>query len=180
MVSFQEVLDFWFSSEVKEKWYAKDHGFDRLIADKFGNLIDLVNNGELSNWQSDPKGSLASIIVLDQFTRNIFRDTPKSFAYDKKALLLAKNVINNKHAQEINLSMRSFVYMPFMHSEELSIQEQSLELFGTLKSSVSLKFAKEHYDIIKRFGRFPHRNKILERKSTDQEIKFLEQEHSGF
>ena len=136
-----------------------------------------VAHGECATWRQTPEGRLAEIIVLDQLSRNMFRDTPQSFAFDGQALFLAQECIRSGDDKKLASQQRHFAYMPYMHSESLVIQKQSLELFGSLGP---IKYAQAHYDIIERFGRFPHRNKILDRTSSDEEVAFLKEPGSSF
>ena len=168
------VLDFWFSQENKTKWYVKDEKFDKQIETNFAALLEKASLKQLKSWQETPNGSLALIILLDQFSRNIYRNTPKSFVFDKQAIMEAKLAIDKGFDLQVDEDKRAFMYMPFMHSENLQDQEDGIEHF------VNVKYAIEHKDIIQRFGRFPHRNKILGRESTKEELYFLENEHSGF
>lgn len=180
MESYKQVLDFWFSSRVQPLWFVKKTDFDSEIIEKFKMIHNLATSGMLSKWQVDVNGCLALVIVLDQFSRNIFRDQKEAFAYDEQARSISEQVIYRGDDELLDMKGRVFLYMPFMHSESLIDQERSIDLYRNLGMDVNLNFAIEHRDIIARFGRFPHRNKILERNSTDAETLFLENEHSGF
>ncbi len=177
---YQEILNFWFDENNKSMWFKKDIVFDKKIIDKFENLYKQASNGELSSWLDTPESSLALIILLDQFPRNMFRNSPKAFASDNLALTYAKLVIKKNYDKKISSDKLAFLYMPFMHSEKLADQNQSVALFGKTGLTKNLEYAKEHREIIVRFGRFPHRNAILQRKTTDEEDKFLKEEHSGY
>ena len=178
-MNYQEVIDFWFNNQ--NKWFAKDRQFDCEINDKFLLLYQQAVKSELSEWRNSPLSMLALIIILDQFPRNIFRDDPRAFSSDKLALSLTKKALelgfNKKMPDKNHLK---FLYMPLMHSEDLPDQELSLKLFKELQDEISYGHAKAHHDIILRFDRFPHRNKILNRKSTTQEIEFLTEPNSSF
>ena len=180
MQAYERVLAFWFSDEVQPLWFAKNADFDQKIIEDFGKIHELAVSDKFSSWQSHIRGALSLIILLDQFSRNIYRDQKQAFAYDEKALLVSEHVINQGNDTLLDVKERVFLYIPFMHSELLSDQEKSVELYRSLGLEINLKFAIEHRDIIARFGRFPHRNKILGRDSTDEEKLFLEKEHQGF
>ena len=174
------VYTFWFEELTPEQHFAKDDAMDARIARRFENTVQCVLQGAHDSWQDTPRGLLALIICSDQFTRNIFRDTPKAFSGDAKALAwslfaVARGDLENSTAME-----RMFLLMPMMHSEDLSIQEASLPLFARHTPERTYDYAKQHYDIIKKFGRFPHRNSILSRTSTEAEKDFLKGENSSF
>ncbi len=175
----QEILNFWFVECSPSDWWKKDSNFDQLIKYRFGNLHAKAIKGELFSWRNSPLGSLAEIIVLDQFSRNIYRDSPESFANDIVTVVLAQAAISKNFDQQLSIDERSFLYMPFMHSESLLIQQQGQPLFKSLAQDNTINFAKQHIDIIVRFGRFPHRNRVLGRKSTAKELEFLTN-HNGF
>lgn len=177
---WQEVLDFWFKEVTPKQWFEKDDAFDKLIASRFMGLVAQAKAGELAPWRSEAKGALAEVILLDQFSRNVYRDQPESFAADPMALALAQCAIEKGQDLELSEIERSFLYMPFMHSESLVIHEQAVGLFESLGLANSLEFEKRHKAIIERFGRYPHRNEILGRVSTDEEMEFLKQPNSGF
>lgn len=177
---YQEVLDFWFNEIDSELWFQKDTDFDNKIITRFGKLHQQAVQGELSAWRHSPKGALAEIILLDQFSRNIYRDQPESFAADPMALALAQVAIQNGFDQALSLSERSFLYMPFMHSESAVIHEEAVKLFRSLGIVNNLDFELKHKKIVDRFGRYPHRNAILGRKSSPEELAFLEEPNSSF
>jgi uncharacterized protein (DUF924 family) len=174
----QDIFDFWFSNEVKVKWFAKDVNFDQEIRDKFEIYYEAAKTGILDSWENSPLGTLALIIILDQFPRNMFRGTDLSFATDYLALAHTKKAIEKNFGAELTKEQKQFLYMPLMHSENLENQMLSVELFSRLHENN--EFAIKHMEIIKRFGRFPHRNDILKRKSTDEEITFLSGPNSSF
>jgi len=177
---WQEILDFWFSELESKQWWIKDENLDREIESRFGALHKAAIAGELSDWRTEPAGRLAEIIILDQFSRNIYRDRPESFAYDNMALVLAQEAIRVGADQIFEAPEQAFFYMPFMHSESSVIHEVALKLFDQPGVEFNLEFEEKHKAIIDRFGRYPHRNKILGRESTPDEIKFLTQPDSSF
>lgn len=170
--SSQQVLDFWFSAGPK-KWFTKDDAFDGHIREQFLSLHQEAASGNVDNWSSTAEGTLALIIVLDQFSRNLHRNSPLAFASDAKALVLSQTAIDKRQDVEFPQDVRSWIYMPFMHAEELKMQEKCIELFSTIDSPGNMKAAITHCDIIRQFGRFPHRNEVLGRTSSAEELKFL-------
>ena len=172
----KEILDFWFSQTARSKWFAKDPAFDSKITQKFLSTYQLAKQQDL-DWPESPESYLALVILFDQFPRNIFRNKPEAFATDSMARDIAKKAIAKGFDSQLSDEHRKFFYMPFMHSEKLSEQEYSVELFTKLGNN---KYAILHRQIIERFGRFPHRNEILERQSTEAELKFLKEPGSKF
>jgi uncharacterized protein (DUF924 family) len=179
-MNYQTIIDFWFSKETQPHWFAKSDAFDQLIQEKFGHTLEQAKAGELWTWRESALGRLAEIIVLDQFSRNAYRDKPESFAQDPLALGLAQETIRLGLDLELEPEQRSFLYMPFMHSESKIIHLQALQLFEALGNPINLDFEKKHQVIIERFGRYPHRNEILNRMSTPEEVDFLKQPNSRF
>lgn len=177
---YTDVLDFWFDTLSPADWWKKDSHLDNLIKTKFLELHRQASSGELSEWRNTPLGSLAEIIILDQFSRNIFRDTSQSFAFDGIALVLAQVAIKNNFDKTLEPTQRAFLYMPFMHSESALIHEQAKELFSQPQMEVNYEFELKHAAIIEKFGRYPHRNSILGRESTPEELEFLKQPNSSF
>ncbi|GGW79625.1 DUF924 family protein [Alteromonas halophila] len=175
-----EVLDFWFSELSPKQWWQKDTKLDATIAQRFGDVHRQAVACELDTWRSSATGSLAEIIVLDQFSRNIFRDTPAAFAADSLALALAQAAIEKDFDTALPDNQRAFLYMPFMHSESRLIHQRAVTLFTSLGNSNNLDFEYRHKAIIDQFGRYPHRNAILGRASTPDELTFLQQPGSGF
>ncbi len=167
-----DVLDFWFSAGAK-KWFARDDTFDAAIRDRFLTLHGKAATGVIDDWSKNAEGALALIIVLDQFSRNLYRNSPQAFATDEKALGLSLSLIAKRQDIEFPINVRLWIYMPFQHSEDLEIQDRSIELFGTIGDPENLRFAHIHRDIIEKFGRFPHRNQVLGRTSSAEELKFL-------
>jgi uncharacterized protein (DUF924 family) len=179
-VNSNDILLFWFEEIEQSKWWIKDLQFDEMIAQRFTEVHKAANNCELFHWRKTSEGRLAEIIVLDQFSRNMFRDTPRSFFSDPLALALAQEAISAGADVELNQSQRNFLYMPFMHSESLIIHDVSVQLYTKNGSQNSLDFELKHRDIIQEFSRYPHRNIILGRASTQAELEFLTQANSSF
>ncbi len=175
-----EILKFWFEEIDPSLWWAKDEQFDRLIVDRFADIHSKAIRCELFEWRQTADGRLAEVIILDQFSRNMFRDLALSFAYDPLALALSQEAISVGADLELNSSQRYFLHMPFMYSESVKIHEVAMELFGKDSNQGHLNFEIKHRDIIQKFGRYPHRNKILGRVSTADEIEFLKNPGSGF
>ena len=177
---YSEVINFWFSPKTQPYWFAKSSEFDQQLRERFTTVFAQARQGELWAWRNTAEGRLAEIIVLDQFSRNIFRDTPLAFAQDLVALVLAQESITLRLDLQLSLEQRAFLYMPFMHSESKLIHQQALQLFENLANPISLDFEEKHKSIIDRFGRYPHRNAILGRTSTAEELAFLTQADSHF
>ncbi|MBM5572853.1 MULTISPECIES: DUF924 family protein [Deefgea] len=177
---FNDVLNFWFEEISPAQWWAKDPQFDQQIRDRFAALHARAVQCELYEWRDTAHGRLAEIIVLDQFSRNMFRDTPQAFAQDALALALAQEAIAAGAADLLTPIERSFLYLPFMHSESLQIHEIAVQLYTDNGLQNNLDFEFKHKAIIEQFGRYPHRNAILGRVSTPEEIEFLKQPGSGF
>ncbi|SDI70868.1 DUF924 family protein [Billgrantia gudaonensis] len=175
-----EVLDFWFRELVPAQWFRKDPALDAEIAQRFGTLLQAATRGELWQWRRSVQGRLAEVIVLDQFSRNVHRDTPLAFAADPTALVLAQEAVAHELDRELETMQRAFLYMPYMHSESLAIHDEALRLFDQPGLEENLRFERRHRDILVRFGRYPHRNAVLGRESTPEERTFLEQPGSSF
>ena len=173
------VLEFWFAEEVRRKWYAKDEAFDQSIVARFGETYEAAHRGDLDGWIEDERAALALMVVLDQFPRNMFRGSPRSFESNEIALAHARTALERGYGRGMEPSARQFFYLPFMHSEALADQELSVALYRAMGEPESLKYAILHRDIVARFGRFPHRNAVLGRLSTDEEAEFLKT-HPGF
>ncbi|WP_205543939.1 DUF924 family protein [Rubrobacter indicoceani] len=185
----RETLDFWFGDggaeyygSAREEWFKKDADFDAEIKSRFAGLYREAASGEHDDWREDPESCLALIIVLDQFPRNMFRGDPETHATDDKALYLAKYAVAEGHDRALPPFQRVFVYMPYMHSEDVEDQESCVRLFEALGENYryNLKFAVQHRDVVARFGRFPHRNDLLGRESTPEELEFLKEPGSSF
>ena len=179
-MNYQDILSFWFAPETQPNWFAKSDQFDQSLKEKFGDILEQVSRAELWSWRKNADGRLAEILVLDQFSRNIFRDTPRAFAQDSLALALAQEAISQDLDKQLSPDQRSFLYMPFMHSESKLIHEFALKLFQRLGNPENLEYEIKHKIIIDRFGRYPHRNQILGRESTEEELSFLTQPDSSF
>jgi uncharacterized protein (DUF924 family) len=175
-----EVLAFWFSPEVKAKWFEPDDAFDAELRRRFEPALKQARSGALDSWGDSPQGALALIVLLDQISRNIYRGTPQAFAADALALGIARRAVARGFDKNLATDERAILYMPFMHSERLEDQEEGVKLFTALGLDVPLDFMRRHRDIIARFGRFPHRNAILGRPSTPEELEFLKQPGSSF
>jgi uncharacterized protein (DUF924 family) len=189
----EEILKFWFGDSPAEEgfpagaelWFGRSARIDRYIERKFGKLIDKAKAGQIDAWGATPRGRLALILVLDQFTRNVYRDTPQAFTGDEKALALCLDGLDDEMDKKLSTVERCFFYMPAMHSEDLDMQLTSVEVFTELLSGARsedralcegfLKHAIRHRDVVERFERFPHRNAILGRSSTPEEATFLQQ-----
>lgn len=179
-VSPNAILDFWFSDTVRPLRFQKDGLFDQSIRDNFHTSYEAAMAGELAPWRTHAPSCLALIILLDQFPRNMFRDTPQAFASDPQACELTKHALKQEFNDELDDEHCVFLYMPLMHSEVFADQELCVQLFERLGRAENLRFAMAHRDIIERFGRFPHRNAILGRDSTVAELEFLQQPGSSF
>lgn len=180
MNPYQPVVTFWFDECTPEQWFKKDATFDDEIQHRFGDLCLSASRGELASWRETIEGRLGEIIILDQFSRNIWRDTPQAFAQDNMALVLAQEAVRLPDYLSLTPTKRKFMIMPFMHSESVKIHEDALTLFSQLNDEKTYEYELRHKEIIDKFGRFPHRNKILGRKSTPEEIEFLQQPGSSF
>jgi uncharacterized protein (DUF924 family) len=191
MSSPQEVLDFWFGregeegyGEFREAWFNRDPEFDREIRDRFESVYEEAAAGRLDHWKSEARSCLALIVVLDQFPRNMYRGDARMYAADEKAREAARHAVEHAYDRELSPYGRLFMYLPFEHSEELDDQRLSVELFRGLATEMGsedlLGYAVRHLEIVERFGRFPHRNEILGRRTTPEEMKFLSGPDSSF
>jgi uncharacterized protein (DUF924 family) len=178
-VTPDDVLGFWFG-QPPERWFRKDPVFDQEIRARFTALHGELGLGEHDDWLATPRGRLAAIIVLDQFSRNMFRDTPGMFDSDARALAIALEGLARGDDRALGDAERQFFYMPLMHAEDLACQDRCVELFAAAGNANALRFAELHRDIVRRFGRFPHRNALLGRSSTPEEVEFLTQPGSSF
>ena len=186
-----EVIEFWFGregepgyGEFRDVWFQKNDAFDQDVRDRFGDLHEAAAAGELDGWRDDARGALALVILLDQFPRNMFRGDGRTHAADGKALETAGYAIERALDRELPAFARMFLYMPYMHSEDAENQRRSVELFTVLASEPGApdvtEYAIGHKEIVDRFGRFPHRNAILNRETTPEEAAFLTQPGSSF
>ena len=188
----RRVLDFWFGTPdsatfgtQRKIWFDKDEVFDALVAERFGPLIERALRGELDTWSDAAHSALARVLLLDQFTRNAFRGQPRSFAGDAQAVAEASAMVGRRFDESLPPFMRAFAYMPFEHAEGLATQDESVRLFARLVAEAPdcahmLDYAHRHRAVIERFGRFPHRNAILGRASTAEEVAYLKKPGSGF
>ncbi|WP_173934412.1 DUF924 family protein [Chelativorans sp. Marseille-P2723] len=174
-----DVLSFWFEEVGKEGWFSGGPDLDEAIRRRFGALHEEMSSNLASEAIDDPRGTLAAVILFDQFPRNMYRGTAKAFSTDDLAIRIAREAIERKFDEGMTPEQKQFLYMPFQHSEISADQENAVMLFKSLGNEEGLRYAIEHRDIIERFGRFPHRNKALGRESTQEELAFLE-EHEGF
>ncbi|MEQ1721428.1 MAG: DUF924 family protein [Nitrosomonas sp.] len=177
---FNEVLKFWFEEIDPNMWWIADPIFDSRIKDRFIHLLNQAEKGELYGWRKEPKGRLAEIIVLDQFSRNIYRNTPKAFLNDAMALVLAQEAVRLKAPKLLSATGCTFLLAPYMHSESYKIHEVAEMLYRESALPLSYEFELKHKKIINRFGRYPHRNAILGRISSTEETEFLKQPGSSF
>ena len=177
---FQQVIDFWFAEIDSKQWWIKEVEFDRKVTERFAVLHQQAVACELFAWRENVPGRLAEIIVLDQFSRNMFRDQARAFANDGLALALAQEAVACGIDKELSPPQQAFLYMPFMHSESKLIHDRAVKLFSAPGLENNYEFELKHKIIIDRFGRYPHRNVILGRESTQEEIEFLKQPGSSF
>jgi uncharacterized protein (DUF924 family) len=191
-----DLLRFWFGesevpdAETQRRWFARDPHFDDLVRRSWGQVIEAAARRELFNWSATPNGALAHVVALDQFPRNVFRDTPRAFAFDNLALEVARAAIDAGHDTAVSPWRRAFFYLPFMHAEDLAVQDESVALHKRLVETGvgdareshlrNLHYATRHRDIIARFGRYPHRNAILGRETSAEEAEFLSKPGSSF
>ena len=179
IVNPEAVVHFWFDEIAPKQWWARDPTFDASLARRFGATHSAATRCELYAWREHPTGRLAEVIVLDQFSRNIYRDDPRSFAFDPLALCLAQEAVRIDADQALTKERRVFLYMPFMHSESGAMHEWALRLLTAPGLESTLDSERRHKAIIDRFGRYPHRNRILGRTSTPEELEFLTHEGSS-
>jgi len=177
---YEDVLTFWFEEIESTMWWVKSEAFDKQMTDRFSTLLSQAKQGELVGWRVQPRGRLAEIVVLDQFSRNIHRDTPNAFAQDGIALVLAQEAVNAKAFECLWEEEINFLLIPFMHSESKMVHEVACTLFEKHGSESSYQFELKHKVIVDRFGRYPHRNAILGRASTEEELAYLQEEGSSF
>ena len=175
----EEVLSFWFDELTYEDWFGGSKELDDRIRERFLDLYERLKADFDADAVDDPRTALAAIILFDQFPRNMFRKTAAAFATDDIAIALARRAIDKEFDAALDEKARSFLYMPFMHSEVSADQERCVDLFRSLGENEGLKYAIEHRDIVARYGRFPHRNRVLGRDSTKDELEFLNQ-HAGY
>jgi uncharacterized protein (DUF924 family) len=172
-VSPQDILDFWLAAG-PDKWFRKDAAFDADIRSRFFAAHEAAARGELAGWEATREGTLALLILLDQFSRNLHRGDARTFAADGQARAIADRALARGYDSETAMPLRQFFYLPFMHAEDMAGQERSLALYRALGDADLLKFAEDHAEIVRRFGRFPHRNTLLRRATTPEEQAFLD------
>lgn len=168
-----DILNFWFSEEVKPLWFNSTPEFDAHLKEKFGDVYQAALHGEFCDWQQSAEGCVALVVILDQFPLNMYRGLPESFDGEVKARSITKDAVNKGYDKQISNEQKAFLYMPLMHSENIADQDLSVKLFEAAGLQENLRFAMHHRDIVQRFGRFPHRNKILGRPSTQAELDYL-------
>lgn len=178
--SADDVLDYWFNTLSAKHWFKKSAKIDAEIRDRFEAVYWQATRGELSPWRDSDRGRLAEIIVLDQFSRNMFRDQAQAFAFDPLAVILSQEAIRAGADQSLSDDEKAFLYMPLMHSESLIVHEQAMEVFDQPGLEKNFRYEKAHLRIVEQFGRYPHRNEVLGRESTDEELEFLKQPGSSF
>lgn len=169
----RKIIDFWFSDEVRKLWFNSTPEFDALLRERYLELSQQAARGELDHWRQNADGCLALVILLDQFPLNMFRDEARSFSGEALSREVAREAIDRGFDRQLDAEQRAFLYMPFMHSEDLADQKLALELFDQQGLEGNLRFARHHHGIIEKFGRFPHRNEILGRPSSADEIEYL-------
>ena len=181
MEKVQGILDFWFAEANRPLWFAPTPSFDQEIRARFGATVARAAAGELKSWEDKPEGCVALCLLLDQMPRHMFRGTPRAFATDERAFAVAERAVSRGFDRRLGPDYKNFLYMPFMHSERLADQLRAVALFESAGLGKALGYAKDHLATIRRFGRFPHRNAILGRTSTPEELEFLAQqgEHYG-
>lgn len=175
-----DIIHFWFTELSAKDWWTKNPALDQRISTQYATLHARADKGELSAWQLSDQGRLAEIIVLDQFSRNMFRDSAKAFASDERALQLAQEAVAVGVFARLSQPYAAFLIMPYMHSESLAVHELAVPLFTSLATPASLDFELRHQAIIAQFGRYPHRNALLGRTSSAAELEFLQQPGSSF
>jgi uncharacterized protein (DUF924 family) len=168
-----DLIRFWFSDEARARWFDSTPEFDRLLRDRYLDLWELARTGGLTHWASTPEGALALVIVFDQLPLNMFRGEPRCFATEATSREVAAQAIANGLDRDLGPEQQSFLYMPYMHSEDPADQDRSVALFEAAGLLDNLGYAKHHREIVRRFGRFPHRNAILGRENTPEETAWL-------
>lgn len=175
MAGAKEVYRFWFEEHGPDDWFAGKPEFDALIAERFAKTHDALSRGEGWTWRGDARGRLAEILVLDQFSRQLFRDQARAFAQDGMALVLAQEMVASGLDRTLSEAERAFAYMPYMHSESLAVHEEAMRLFTDLGNQNNLDYEIKHREVIRRFGRYPKRNTCLGRVSTPEELAYLDE-----
>ena len=170
----EDVIDFWYSDEMKPHWFRSTDGIDQALRQKFYSLWLEAEQGQLNHWMNSPLSCVALVIVLDQLPLNMLRGQPRSFATEARAITITKHAVSLSYDDLLEPQYLAFLYMPLMHSENMSDQDQAVALFAQAGLEANLRFSKHHRGIVERFGRFPHRNAILGRVSTEAEISYLD------
>lgn len=173
-MDYQNIIDFWFNEQTKALWFKSTSDFDASLKEKYLAVYTDAKSLKLKDWQTAPLGALALVIILDQFPLNMFRGQPQSFETETLSREIAEQAVKQGFDAELATEQKAFLYMPYMHSENLADQEQSLILFNQEGLENNYRFAQHHYEIVKQFGRFPHRNKILGRENTEAEIEYFD------
>ncbi len=178
----EELIHFWFEDTAPHQWFEVNEQFDAMIIDRYLDTYERARDGKLKDWEVDAEGCLALCLVLDQFPRNMFRRAATSFATDAKALLIAKQALHKGFDQVLTPVKRRFLYLPFEHSENFQDQKKSVELFKSMQAddAMGYEYALRHMHVIEKYGRFPHRNKVLGRENTVEEVEYLNQPGAGF
>ncbi|MCW5604156.1 MAG: DUF924 domain-containing protein [Burkholderiales bacterium] len=179
-MNYTDIIVFWFEETDSKRWFTRDEAFDRVIRERFASVHEAAVRCECEAWRSETEGRLAEIIVLDQFSRNLFRDSARAFAYDGMALALAQEAVRVGADWALPPARKAFFYMPYMHSESRLIHVQAEKLFSQPGLEHNYDYELKHKAIIDRFGRYPHRNRVLGRESTPEELAFLAQPGSSF
>ncbi len=174
-----DIIEFWLQAG-PQIWFKKDDAFDQSVKEKFQTLPDQIIEGHYDQWQTNPNGMLASVLALDQFPRNIYRGTARAFAYDDEARKCAKKAIDQCWDQQVSAQLKAFFYLPFMHSEDMNDQRFCLSLYQKAGDKEGIDYARQHLELIEKYGRFPHRNALLGRKSTQEELDHLNTKNAGF
>ena len=177
---YSDIIHFWFTELQARDWFVQNDQIDQTIRERFSDIHDQVHQQQVPNWRESALGSLAEIIVLDQFSRNMFRDSARAYEFDPQAIKLTYLALDKKLDHKLTPSQRAFLYMPLMHSEDLSDHDVAAKLFNQPGLENNYQYELQHRAIIQRFGRYPHRNQVLKRKSTPAEIDFLSQPGSSF
>ncbi len=172
-----EILDFWFSEQASKKWFKSTPQFDEEIRRRYEKTWGLARAGSYDHWEEDPDGALALVIILDQFPLNMFRDDARQYSTEARAREVARHAIEQGFDKKMAPQQRAFLYLPFMHSESLADQEYAMQLYQQAGLDDNLRYARHHHDVVKRFGRFPHRNEALGRESTAEELEYLKHAH---
>lgn len=173
-----EIIDFWYSDSMRSYWFSSTPELDKKIRERYEHVWIKSSKGEYDDWKNTPEGSLALVIVLDQFPLNMFRGEAKSFQTEKKAIEVALSAINRGFDEKLEKDRLSFLFMPLMHSENIDHQELSVKFYKKHKLKDNIRFAEHHRDIVRKYGRFPHRNQILGRESSKLEIEYLNSENA--